>query len=192
MEEPTGCWLVKPRNAIPRFVVVSGAGKVLRFAEFDELADKQIEPPVIIVIEPQRARCPSGSRHASLFRNVGEGPVAVVVIQNASSILRDIHVRETVAVVVAYCNALPVSLARNSRLFCDISESPVAIIAIHRVPQRGIRIIKVTFAAIDEVDVHPSVIIVVQKRAACTGGFRQVFLGRFPGRVYPSDPAGGG
>jgi hypothetical protein len=64
---------------------------------------------------------------------IGEGPVAVVVIQNAFSILRDIHVRETVAVVVAYCNALPVSLARNSRLFCDVSKSPVAIIAIQRV-----------------------------------------------------------
>ena len=182
--------MVKRGNAIARLVVGS-AGKVLLFAEFDILADEQIQPPVIVVVEPHRARAPSGGGDAGLLRHIGKRPIAVIVIQDAPSILRHVHVGEAVTVVVAHRNALPVASSGNTRFLGDVGKGAVAIVAIKRIPQRRVGIVEVALSAVDEIDVHPPVIVVIQKRAACAGGLRQIFLGRFPSRVRPCNPAGG-
>ncbi len=165
--------------------------KVFGFAEFDEVADKQIQPSVVVVVEPHRARGPSGSRDAGLFRNVSEGSVAVVVIQNASSILGHVQIGKAVAVIVAHGDTLPVAAGRDAGLLRDVGEGSISIVAIERVAQRRIGIVEVTLAAVDEIDVHPSVIVVIEKGAACPGGFRQVLLRRLAGGMYPGDVAGG-
>ena len=41
---------------------------VLRLAEVDELADEQIQPAIIVVVEPDRAGAPAGRGDARLFR----------------------------------------------------------------------------------------------------------------------------
>jgi hypothetical protein len=113
------------------------------------------------------------------------------VVQDASSILRHIQIGKTVAVIVAHGDALPVAAGSHARLLRDVGEGSIAIVAIERVAQGRIGIVEVALAAVDEIDVHPSVVVVIEKGAACPGGFRQVFLRRLAGGVYPGDVAGG-
>src|SRR5207237_5543803 len=44
-------------------------------------------------------------------------------------------------------------------------------------------------AAVDEVNVHPAVIVIIKKRAAGAGGFRQIFFRRAARYVLPVDAA---
>ena len=77
------------------------------FAEIHEVADEQVEPAIVVVVEPDSAGSPSGSGDAGLLGHIGESAVAVVVIENAATVLRDVEVGKAVAVVVADRNALP-------------------------------------------------------------------------------------
>jgi hypothetical protein len=65
---------------------------VLGLAEVDEATDEQIEPSIIVVVEPDRARCPAQSGHSCMLGDVGESAIAVVAIENAASILRDVQI----------------------------------------------------------------------------------------------------
>src|SRR5271165_6647504 len=72
MEEPAGSRLEDARNAVVmRAVGVHAAGN--GFVELGELANKEVQAPVVVVIEPHRARTPAGSGDSGLFGNVSEG-----------------------------------------------------------------------------------------------------------------------
>ena len=114
------------------------------------------------------------------------------MIQNAFSVLGHIHIGKSVAVVVTHGNTLPVAAGGDAGLLGDVGESSVSIVAIERIAQGRIGIVEVALAAVDEIDVHPSVVVVVEKGAACAGGFRQIFLRRLAGGVHPGDAAAGG
>src|SRR5277367_5351274 len=176
MEEPAGQGIIEARNAVTGLVVISDARKILRLVEVDELADEETEASVVIVVEPDCAGGPSGSCNAGLFGYVSEGSVAVVAVENTSPVLGHIQVREAVAIVVADCDALPVTAPCNACFFSYVGEGSVTVVAVERVAQRGSRIVEVTLAAVDEIDVHPSVIVVVEECAASSGRFREVFL----------------
>ena len=55
----------------------------MRLGKFDELTNKQIQPAVVVVIEPDGAGRPSGCGHASLLRHVCESAVAIIVVKDA-------------------------------------------------------------------------------------------------------------
>jgi len=58
-----------------------------------ELADEQIEPAVVVVVEPDSARTPSSGGNTCFGSHVSKGPVAVVVIEDVAAILRNINIR---------------------------------------------------------------------------------------------------
>jgi hypothetical protein len=78
VEEPAGRRLVQRRNAIPG-LVIRDAIEIFGFIEIDEVADKQIQPSVVVIVEPHRTRSPSGGGNAGFLGNVTKGTVAVVV-----------------------------------------------------------------------------------------------------------------
>ena len=88
----------------------------VRHVEFRELADKQVEPAVIVVVEPHRARAPTRRRNAGLLRHIRECAVAVIAVQNIASTLRHIKVRKAIAVVVPHRDAHAIAAARHARL----------------------------------------------------------------------------
>src|SRR5579872_3968737 len=192
MEEPTPGRMIEARHAVSGPVVIGDAGKVFRLAEFDELTYEQIEISVIVVVKPHGARRPAGSRDAGLLCDIGKRAVAVIVVENAASVLRDVYIGEAVSVIVPYRHALTVASAADTCLFGDVGESAVAVIAIKRVAQGRVRIVEIAFATVDQIDVHPAVIVIVEKGASRSRGFRQVFLRRFSCGVDPGDPAGFG
>ncbi len=66
--------------------------------------------------------------------------VAIVVIKNASAILSDVNIRETVAIEVANGHSLAVAAAGDASFFGYIAKSSIAIVLVERVTQRRIRI----------------------------------------------------
>ena len=109
------------------------------------------------------------------------------MIENAAAVLRDIEVGKSVAIVVADGHALAVAAGSDAGFFGYIGERSVAIVSIESVAQRRIGIVKIAFAAVDQINVHPSVVVVVEKSAACAGGLGQIFLRRLARGVFPGD-----
>ncbi len=58
---------------------------------------------------------------------------------------------------------MPYALPGNAGFFGHVGESAVAIVVVERVAQRLGRIVKIALATVDEVDVHPAVVVVVEK-----------------------------
>src|SRR5215475_12318993 len=113
---------------------------VQRLREFHKLANEQVQPSIIVVVEPDGAGRPSRRRHAGLFRDVGKCAITIVVIQNAAAVLSDVDVGETVAVVVADGNTLSVAAGDDTGFLRNIGESAVAIVLIEGVAQWGCRV----------------------------------------------------
>ena len=73
------------RNAVSALGVLAGAAVfALRLGKLHELADKKIQPAVVVVVKPNRAGGPSRRSYPGLFRDIGKSAVAVVVIENAA------------------------------------------------------------------------------------------------------------
>src|SRR6185369_13396460 len=165
---------------------------ILRFVEINEAANKQIQLAVVVVVEPDGARCPAWCRDTCFLRNVGKSPVLIVAVKNASSVLSDVEIGPAVAVVVADGHAHAVSAAANSRFFGNVGESAITIVVVERIAQRRIGRQEIAGPAVHQVDVHPTVIVVIEKSAAGAGCFGKVIFRRASVYVAPGDPAHAG
>ena len=114
------------------------------------------------------------------------------MIQNAFAVLGYVEILETIAVIVSDCYSHSIASGLDLGLLGYIRESAIAIVPIERVPQRTWRIVEIAFAAVDQVNVHPAVIVIIEEGTAGSRCFRQILLGRFPRRVGPGYAAHGG
>src|SRR5579883_2145343 len=123
----------------------------------------------------------------------------LVVIGDAGKIFRlaeiyelaDEEIELSIVVVVEPYGARRPSRSSDPGFLGDISKCYVAVVPIERVAQGRIGIVEIAFAAIYEVYVHPAVVVVVEKGAACSGGFGQIFFRRFAGSMDPGYVTGG-
>ena len=51
-----------------------------------EAAHKKVQPAIFVIVEPNCAGRPSRSGQASLIGDIGEGPIVIVPVKNASSV----------------------------------------------------------------------------------------------------------
>ena len=107
------------------------------------------------------------------------------MVENAAAELGDVQIREAVAVIVANRDSHAIAAAGHAGFFSHVGERAVAIVAIERVAQRLRRSVKIALAAVDEINVHPAVVIVIKERAARATGLRQVLLSGLACRVNP-------
>src|SRR5215472_10515728 len=144
---------------------------------------------VVVVVEPDGARGPAGSRYAGLFCYIRKGAVAVVSVQNAALILGHVQIGKAIAVEIAYSDTHSIAAAGYPSLFRYISERAIAVVLVESVAKGRLWIVEVALAAIDQVDVHPAIVVVIQKRAARSGSFRQVVVLGPAVYVLPGDTA---
>src|SRR5436309_11594705 len=52
----------------------------------DVVADEQVEPAVIVIVEPSRRTRPAGIHEACFLGDVPESPIPVIVVENVPSI----------------------------------------------------------------------------------------------------------
>jgi len=111
------------------------------------------------------------------------------VVEDTAAVLRYVKIGKPVVVVVAHRGSHPEASRTDASFFGDIGEGPIAIVSVEAIPQRLFRCVEVALAAIDQVDIKPAVLVVVEEGAARTGGFGQILLGRASAIVDPLNPA---
>src|SRR5262249_25657675 len=156
------------------------------------LANKQVQPPVVVVIEPGSARAPPRRSHPRFRRNIGKCTIAIVVIQDAARVLRDVEIRKSIAVVIAYSNTHAIRVSRHTGLGGHVGESAVPVVVVKGIAQRLFRGEKVALPAVDQIDIHPAVVVVVDESAAGTHGFRLIHVGGKTRYMGPRDTAARG
>ena len=90
------------------------------------------------------------------------------MIKDAAAVLRDIEVRKTVAVVIPDSDALAKTARRHACFFRYVGKRSVAIVLVERVAQRWVRGEKIALATVHQVNVHPAVVVIIEKCAACS------------------------
>ena len=147
-----------------KFVVA--AEYVLVQAVLNEAAHEKVKQPIVVIIEPYSTRRPSGRSDACFFGRVGERPVAIVMIKNTLAVSRDKQVGVAVVVVIANSHAHAEGSARHARLVGHIGECAVMIISVESIPGHLARLIKIAEAIVDKINVHPTIVVIVQKCAS--------------------------
>ena len=178
------------RNAVVMLAeLVVPALKFVVPAVVDKTAEKQVQTAIVVVVEPDRAGGPAGFRQTRFFRHIGERPIVVVLIKNAFPIRGDEYVRPAVIVEISDRHAHPERAAGNTRLLRNIRECAVPVVLVKRVADRLLRLPEVAGTAVHQIDIHPAVIVEIEKSAARTHGFGQVMFRRHRIVVYPLDTA---
>src|SRR5216683_3641306 len=81
-----------------------------------EAGDKQIRPAIIVVLADHRTHGPTGITDARFVGDVGEGPIVIIVVERAASLLArqrhlhalrvsEVNIRPAVAIIVDKSNA---------------------------------------------------------------------------------------
>jgi hypothetical protein len=98
------------------------------------------------------------------------------VVKNDTVVLRDEKVGEAVAVVIANRDTHPIASAWNSRFLGHVGKCAITIVVIESVAKGRIGIQEITLAAVDQIEVHPAVVVVVDESTTSSHGLREVHL----------------
>src|SRR5439155_5871086 len=111
------------------------------------------------------------------------------LVVDDAAVLRHQQVGQAVAAELPGRHNPPLPAAADAGLFGHVSECSVAIVPVKRIAERWLGIEEITLAAVDQVNVHPAVVVIIDECASRTHGFRQVHLRGAPVVVYPRNPA---
>ena len=150
----------------------------------DEVAHKQILGSVVIEVEEHGGGVQTLAIEARRSGNIGEGAVTIIPIKNVTTVVSNEQVDPTVAIVICGGDADAEVAAGYAGFDSDIGKSAVAVVAIESVAQRRDGFEKIGRAAIDEIEVHPPIVVVVENRDTGPHGFRQVPAAGFGVIVY--------
>ncbi len=167
------------RNSFPIAVRVF-AGLRNRFGvELEVVGDEEIEAAVAVVIDEGAAGAPtiSGMKKSGLLRDIGEGAVAIVVIEDVLAPVGQKQIVEAVVIVVADGNGGGPSVASEAGFFGDVDKGTVAIVFVEAVG--GSRRRAFQTGAAEKKNVEPAIVVVVDKRAATADRFDDVGFFRF-------------
>src|SRR5208282_3866362 len=131
---------------------------------------------VAIVVHEGAARAPAriGVLQAGLFGYLGECPVAVVAIEFILPVEGAKEIFPTVVIVIAHTNSRGPARELQAGLFCDVRKRAITIIFVQAVGGTWRR--SRHRRATEQKNVHPAVIVVVEKSAATANGFEDVVL----------------
>ncbi len=168
------------RNAFPlaewRAV---GIGSLCRI-KFDVVADEEVEITVAVVIEKSAAGAPANFIvvKACLFRDVGEGAVAVVAKQDVVTPEGAEEIIPAVIVVVTDANACLPPSAPDAGFFRNVGECAITIVLVKMCGgSLPLGPFLAEECAVREVYIEPAVMIVIEEGDSGALGFNDVFLG---------------
>src|SRR5208337_4198759 len=147
---------------------------MLQFAEIHKVAGEEIEPSVVIV--PDGAGGPTWSGDTCFFGDIRKSSITIIAVEDATAILGEVKIGEAIGVVIADSNAHAIAAAGHAGCQCDVGKSAVAVVAVKRIAQRFGRSPEIARPTVHKIDVHPTVVVVIEESATRTGGFRQVLL----------------
>ncbi len=164
-----------PRNWHKRGIAWLLRGGLVRHVVVNVAGDEEIEAAVAVVVSPGCAGGPVAERHACFFGDVGEGAVVVVVIEAVLAEVADVDVGPAVVVIVGDGDADTPALVGNAGFFGDVGEGAVVIVVKERsFGCGGFSGQGVGGGAVDEIDVEPAIVVVVDEADAGAVGLDDV------------------
>ena len=134
--------------------------------------DEEIEPSVAVVVAKSRAGRPSAECHAGFLRYVGEGAIVIVVVETVLSVVRNVEIGPTIVVVVRYDHAETPPVIGYSGFGGDVGKCSIVVVMEKRGMGRSrLAVEGIVSRAIDQVNVEPAIVVVIQKRNARALGF---------------------
>jgi hypothetical protein len=123
VKQPAWLGSVRARNAIVALASLGvSAEQILFIAEIHKLTNEKIEASIAVVIEPDGARRPSRSCYSGLLSDVSERTVSLIMVKDASAVLRDVHVGKAITIIVANRDTHAVAAAFQPGFFGDVGE----------------------------------------------------------------------
>ena len=191
MEQVTGRRVKDSRDAVvgpTQFVVT--AENVPAQSIVHETAKEQVEAAVIIVVKPDGTGSPTVGGDARFGAHVGKGAIVVIMVKNGGMVIGGYQqVGPAIIVIVANGSPHREHIGGDSRFFRDIGKRAVSIVPVKSAAQRFRWLIKVTRTVVDQVNVHPAIIVVVEKGTARPQRLRQITLCGTGILVDPGDAA---
>ena len=133
--------------------------------------DEEIEEAVTVEISPGWSGGPAAESYAGFFGNVGEGAVVIIVVEAILAEVSDVDVGPTVVVVIGDGDAEAPTLVGDARFSGDIGEGAVVIVVEESGARGGLGAFHGgNGRAVDEVDVEPAVVVVIEESDAGAGG----------------------
>jgi hypothetical protein len=147
---------------------------------------EEIKTAVAVVVAETGACGPVAESDSGLFGNVREGSVVVIAVETILAEVGDVEVGPAVIVEVCDRNAEPPSVVGDASFSRDIGEGTVVIVVKERsVGWSGFSGESVVSGAVDQVDVEPAVVVVVEQGDSGADLFENVRLRGCPHHVTP-------
>ncbi len=167
------------------------AGKRGVGIDVEVVADEEVEVAVAVVVEERGARTPARRAQAGRRGHVGEGAVAVVVVEALAVEAGDVEVGPAVVVVIADGQAHAAHRSAQACARCHVGERPVSVVAVERVARHGpvgLRLQRVGH----EIDVEQPVLVEVHEAAPTAHRLHEVPAAGCHARDFPPDAGGDG
>ena len=147
---------------------------------------KEIEIPVIVVIQKAGAHGPAFGLDAGLCGHVGKCSVAIIVVENAAAVVRDEQIRKAVVVIVSHGGAHAIPLALHARLLSHVRKRSIPVISEQPVPVRGVGLVGELLIrlrisqrrAVHKEHIQPAIAVVIEERDPAAHRLDQVLVGR--------------
>jgi hypothetical protein len=98
--------------------------------------NKQVEPPVAVVVAKARAGGPVAQRDAGSFSHVGKGSVVVVVVQAVFAVVADVEIGPAVVVEVSHRHAKTPAVIGDARFLGHVGKGSVVVVMKERGARR--------------------------------------------------------
>ena len=161
--------------------VIAGLQFGIGGIEIEIAGNEQVQVAVAIVIAESRTGMPDiAAADMCLFRDVDEGAVAPVLVQNIATEIGDEQVGEAVIVVIRGDAAKTPATAGDAGLERHVRERAVTVIAIKMVGgSLGFFALQIRKSGtVDQIQVHPAVVVVVDPADARAVHLKHVVLVR--------------
>ena len=133
--------------------------------------DEEIEKAVAVEVSPGWSGGPAAESYAGFFGDVGEGAVVIIVVEAILAKVSDVDVGPTVVVVIGDGCAEAPALVGDARLGSDVGEGTIVIVVEESGARGGLGAFHGgNGRAVDEVDVEPTVVVVIEESDAGAGG----------------------
>ena len=135
--------------------------------------NKQIEPAVVVVVNPCRRHRPQlaalrvCASNAGGRGHVGEGAIAVVPVERVAVHAHNVQILQPIVVVVAHCDAHLVAAPLHARARCHIRKGAVAVVTVEAIPEAGIALFeRGQRRAVHAIEVGPSIVVEIDDAEA--------------------------
>ncbi len=117
-------------------------------------------------------------------------PLRLLLVKNALAVGSDEDIGPAIVIVITHSHAHAERTARDAGLFGDIGKGSIAIVLIESVANGLVWLVEIAGARIDQVEIHPAVVVVIEESGAVSHGFWKMAMIGHSGFMNPMDAAG--